>query len=256
MRRYKRSRWSADHRRMLLWLRRYRVRVGVRESNLKVLPNSEKRTMIPTEPLPKRAYVALGSNIEPQKYLQQGLNLLAEQFSLLRMSRIYRTPPWGYLSQAPFWNAVLELETQITPPKLLAALLEVESRCDRQRSIPNGPRTLDLDLLLHGTAKIESEALVLPHPRLHERGFVLQPLCDLLPSAEHPRLGGTLVAWLEQADRSGIQPLSHEVLSNATPGSTTSRSEMSAHEATLNQTIARASFWNDLHQTAHRTASC
>jgi 2-amino-4-hydroxy-6-hydroxymethyldihydropteridine diphosphokinase len=105
-------------------------------------------------------------------------------------SALYRTAPVGYADQPPFVNACAKLETRLAPRALLEALLAIERRHGRRRDIPNGPRTLDLDLILYGGEKIEEPALRVPHPRAHERAFVLAPLVDAWPEASIPGHGG------------------------------------------------------------------
>ena len=120
------------------------------------------------------------------------------------VSPVYRTPPWGYADQESFLNAVAAVHTTLPPLELLDALQAVELRLERKRSVPNGPRTADLDLLLYGEAIIETERLLVPHPRMHERGFVLVPLCDLAPLLRHPLLNSTMADLLERVDVEGI----------------------------------------------------
>ncbi len=152
-----------------------------------------------------RVIIALGSNLEPESNLIEGVRLLGEAVRLTAASRVYRTPPWGYAEQPEFLNAVAAADTELPPLALLDTLLEIEARLGRERTIPNGPRTLDLDLLFYGDRVLDSERLTLPHPRLHERAFVLVPLCDVLPEIRHPRLGKTARELLQAVDRSEIR---------------------------------------------------
>lgn len=129
------------------------------------------------------AYVGLGANLgEPVRALQEalaGLGALAST-RLLRASRLYRSAPVG-AGGPDFINAVAAVATQLTAPDLLAALQALEQAAGRARPYRNAPRTLDLDLLLYGCARIDSPALTLPHPRLRERAFVLLPLAEIAP---------------------------------------------------------------------------
>ncbi|MCZ6749377.1 MAG: 2-amino-4-hydroxy-6-hydroxymethyldihydropteridine diphosphokinase [SAR324 cluster bacterium] len=152
-----------------------------------------------------KVVIALGSNLEPESNLIEGVRLLSEAVRLTAASRVYRTPPWGYARQPDFLNAVAAADTELPPLALLDTLLEIEARLSRERTIPNGPRTLDLDLLFYGDRVLDSERLTLPHPRLHERAFVLVPLCDVLPEIRHPRLGKTARELLQAVDRSEIR---------------------------------------------------
>lgn len=152
------------------------------------------------------AYIGLGSNISAERNLPAAVSLLAQTTGIVleRVSPVYRTPPWGYAGQESFLNAVAAVDTSLPPLELLDALQAVELRLERKRSIPNGPRTADLDLLLYGEAIIETERLLVPHPRMHERGFVLVPLCDLAPLLRHPLLNSTMAELMERVDVEGI----------------------------------------------------
>lgn len=135
-----------------------------------------------------RAVIALGSNLDPERHLRAGQRALAERVRITGTSRVYRTPPWGVTDQPDFLNAVVTADTFLAPLDLLDALLAIEAEQGRVRAERWGPRTLDLDLLLYDDLVLNSARLTLPHPRLHERLFVLVPLCDLMPDALHPRL--------------------------------------------------------------------
>lgn len=150
------------------------------------------------------ACVALGSNLDdPRAQVERGLTALAtlSKTRLLVLSRLYRTPPWGMLDQPDFINAAARLETTLAPRELLEALLAIEARAGRVRGIRNGPRTLDLDLLLYGDRVIDEPDLVVPHPRLHERAFVLLPLADVAAELEVPG-HGRVADLLKQVDAS------------------------------------------------------
>jgi 2-amino-4-hydroxy-6-hydroxymethyldihydropteridine diphosphokinase len=138
------------------------------------------------------AFVALGSNIESPR--EQVLSAMDEIDALpgtrvLCRSSLYRTAPVGNPNQPDFINAVVQIETQLNPEELLQALLAIERRHGRERGEPNAPRTLDLDVLLYGDRKVATPALHLPHPRMHERAFVLQPLAEIAPDLEVPGHG-------------------------------------------------------------------
>jgi len=130
------------------------------------------------------AYVGIGSNLdEPRKQVLEAFTELERlpQTRLLKKSSLYRSAPMGHAAQPDFINAVVQLETGLPAEGLLAELLAVEGRHGRERSFPNAPRTLDLDILLFGNAGIQSAALTVPHPRMHERAFVLKPLLEIAP---------------------------------------------------------------------------
>ena len=140
-----------------------------------------------------RAWIGLGGNEENSKTLLleslQRIDALAGT-RLLRRSRLYQTPPWGIENQADFVNAVAELETGQAPQDLLAVLLDLEIALGRTRDGARwGPRCIDLDLLTYEDWTVESLLLELPHPRMHERAFVLAPLLELEPQFEIPGVG-------------------------------------------------------------------
>ena len=136
-----------------------------------------------------RAYVALGSNLEnPIQQVQHAMLSLANipRTQVLKTSSLYQTAPIGYAEDAlvlipDFINAVVAVETALEPVALLEALLAIEQSAGRQRPYPNAPRVLDCDLLIYGNIELNSPQLTLPHPRMHERGFVLLPLFEIAP---------------------------------------------------------------------------
>lgn len=140
-----------------------------------------------------RAYVALGSNLgESKLHLLDAIEALAglPHTEVVARSRIYRTQPWGKLDQPDFFNAVVALETALEPHDLLGALLDIERAAGRQRNGERwGPRTLDLDLLHMSGKVVNSERLVLPHPHIADRAFVLLPLHDVAPDLDIPGQG-------------------------------------------------------------------
>lgn len=141
------------------------------------------------------AYVALGANLgNPVATVSAAIEALAatEHCRLLRVSSLYRTAPVGLRHQPDFINAVaaLEVDPAVLPaPTFLARLFAIEERFGRRRSVPNAPRTLDLDLLLYGSESRREPALTLPHPRMHLRAFVLAPLAEIAPGVEIPACG-------------------------------------------------------------------
>jgi len=135
------------------------------------------------------AFVGLGSNLDnPVRQVESALGELdtLPQTRLLKRSSLYRTAPVGYADQPDFINAVAQLETELAAERLLEELQAIESRHGRVRTFPNAPRTLDLDLLLFGEVVLQSERLTLPHPRMHERSFVLDPLREIAPDLKIP----------------------------------------------------------------------
>lgn len=140
----------------------------------------------------QRAFVGLGSNQRsPERQILAAFDELAAlpDSQLTACSSLYRTAPIGYADQPDFVNAVALLWTRLSPAALLDALLDIERRHGRIRAIANGPRTLDLDILLFGDHEVRAERLHIPHPRAHERAFVLHPLVELAPEVTIPGKG-------------------------------------------------------------------
>lgn len=138
------------------------------------------------------AYIGLGSNQDgPRAQVDQAFAELAglPATRLAARSPLYRSAPLDAPGQPDFVNAVAAVETELSAAQLLEALQAIESRHGRERAYRNAPRTLDLDLLLFGDTAFASPTLTLPHPRMHERAFVLRPLLDLDPRAEIPGRG-------------------------------------------------------------------
>jgi 2-amino-4-hydroxy-6-hydroxymethyldihydropteridine diphosphokinase len=132
------------------------------------------------------AYIGLGSNLaEPRSQVERAFEEVASlpRSRLVARSSLYRSAPVGYVEQPDFINGVAAVETELDAHALLRELKALEARHARSRSFPNAPRTLDLDLLLFGEARIADADLVIPHPRMHERAFVLEPLVEIAPDA-------------------------------------------------------------------------
>ena len=155
-----------------------------------------------------KAAIALGSNLDdPVGQVEQALRELdgLPGTSVLARSKLHRTKPVGYANQPDFVNACALVETQMAPRALLDALLDIERAHGRVREIPNGPRTLDLDILLLGDFQINEPGLEIPHPRLAKRAFVLVPLNEIAPEAIDPRSGKKMSELLKRLtdDRDG-----------------------------------------------------
>ena len=132
-------------------------------------------------------YLALGPNLgDRAANLKQALTSLTPQLEVKAKSQVYETPPWGYEDQPKFLNQVIKAKTYLDPEPLLKHLKRLEVALGRKESFVNGPRLIDIDVLFYDDLVLNKPALVIPHPRLHERGFVLLPLMDVAPDLVHP----------------------------------------------------------------------
>jgi 2-amino-4-hydroxy-6-hydroxymethyldihydropteridine diphosphokinase len=161
---------------------------------------------------PERCYVGLGSNLGDRSgQITRALELLKAQpgLRLLRTSRQYETAPWGVTDQPPFRNAVAELETRLEPGELLAVLKSIERQLGRQPRRRWGEREIDLDLLLYDDRRVSEPNLEVPHPRMWERLFVLEPLAELRPDLRAPdgRTIQAVIRELESAGEPGATPV-------------------------------------------------
>ena len=147
------------------------------------------------------AYIGLGSNLgDKRRNIRCALRLLGDVsgVKLGAVSRLRRSKPEGYAAQPDFFNGAVRIETSLAPRELLGRLKGIEAELGRRKTSRNGPRLIDLDLLLYSRVVTRGKSLILPHPRLHLRGFALQPLAEIAPGAVHPVLRkriGTL--WRE-----------------------------------------------------------
>jgi len=150
-------------------------------------------------------YLALGTNLGDRLANLEALQeVLPPQVRVLTASPVYETPPWGVLDQPAFLNQVLEAETELSPHELLRFLKRLEIEMGRKSTVRYGPRLIDVDILFYDALVLESDGLVIPHPRLTERAFVLVPMADLAPKFVHPVLGETIEQLLDKVDRIGI----------------------------------------------------
>jgi 2-amino-4-hydroxy-6-hydroxymethyldihydropteridine diphosphokinase len=144
------------------------------------------------------AFLLAGSNLGDRKdNLEYATSSLAMAGTVLKISSYFETEPVGYLDQPWLINQAIELETMLTPSELLLCCQRIETCRGRIRAFPNAPRTLDIDILLYGNLSVTQEDLIIPHPRLAERKFVLEPLAQIAPDVVHPLLKKSIQSLLE-----------------------------------------------------------
>lgn len=150
-------------------------------------------------------YLALGSNLgDRQENLKQAISSLTPQMTVKAKSHVYETPPWGYADQPKFLNQVVKAETYLEPEPLLKHLKRLEVALGRQTTFQNGPRLIDIDLLFFDELVLNTPILTLPHPRLHERGFVLLPMMDIAPDLFHPVIQKSIRELAASSNLDGI----------------------------------------------------
>ncbi len=151
-------------------------------------------------------YLGLGSNVGDRRaHLGHALRRLDEAFGLTGVSSVWETEPVGYEDQPRFLNLVARVETDAGPVEVLETARAIERERNRERTFRNAPRTLDIDVLLHGREVVDREGLTVPHPRMHQRPFVLVPLLELAPEVEDPRTGERLGEHEAASSPEGMQ---------------------------------------------------
>jgi 2-amino-4-hydroxy-6-hydroxymethyldihydropteridine diphosphokinase len=160
------------------------------------------------------AYIGIGSNLSskagsPAETVEAAIAALSDLSKVVARSSLYQTEPVGFTEQPMFINAVIAVQTGLSPEALLEKLLDIERRFgrDRKSSIPKGPRMLDLDLLLMDGLTLHTPTLTLPHPALAERRFVLAPLAEIAPEVLHPVLQKTMRELLQELPEEGVRLL-------------------------------------------------
>jgi 2-amino-4-hydroxy-6-hydroxymethyldihydropteridine diphosphokinase len=157
-------------------------------------------------PPPETVYLALGSNLGDRRHnLEAAIAALPPAVRVLERSPLYETAPWGVTDQPDFLNMVLKGETRLAPAALLARLKRIETDLGRLPTIRYGPRLIDLDILFYDSLVLSTPELTIPHPRLHERAFVLIPLADLAANLVHPVLGKPIRDLLAGIDLTGVK---------------------------------------------------
>ena len=157
---------------------------------------------------PVTVYLGLGSNLGHREHnLRRAIRILRRYVRLRRASSVYETAPWGFGQQPAFLNCVLDVTATVAPSQLLSSVKSLEREMGRQPGLRYGPRLIDVDILFYGGQIIEYPELHIPHPRLHQRAFVLVPLAELAPELLHPTSKLTVAQLSVQVtDREGVKP--------------------------------------------------
>ena len=150
-------------------------------------------------------YLALGTNLgDRMENLRRAIAALSPKIRVTALSSVYETPPWGYTDQPAFLNMALTGEAEGEPPALIAFLKNLETELGREKTFRNGPRLIDMDILFYEDLIFNQADLIIPHPRLQERAFVLVPLKDIAPNLMHPVLKRTVHDLLRDVDTKGV----------------------------------------------------
>jgi 2-amino-4-hydroxy-6-hydroxymethyldihydropteridine diphosphokinase len=153
-----------------------------------------------------KTYLGLGTNQgDRQANLETAIQAMPPEVVVLQTSPVYQTPPWGYTDQPDFLNQVLLAETILSPLDLLVYVKQIEEKIGRKKTFRWGPREIDIDILDYGSQVHELDGLTLPHPRMHQRSFVLVPLAKIAPGWIHPVLDQSIDALLAQLDPTQIE---------------------------------------------------
>lgn len=150
-------------------------------------------------------YLGLGSNLGNRlSNLDKAEKELGFFVKILKRSPVYKTQPWGYVDQPYFLNTTLSAVTDLPPLNLLTEIKKIEEQMGRAKTFHYGPRLIDIDILFYGDLVFEHENLVIPHPHLHERAFVLVPLVSIAPDYIHPKIGQRVIDLLQKVDLEGV----------------------------------------------------
>ena len=151
-------------------------------------------------------YLSLGSNLENrEENLKEAVASLPPQMLVKAKSHVYETPPWGYEDQPRFLNQVVKAQTYVEPEPLIKHIKRLEIALGRKATFRNGPRLIDIDILLYDDLVLNTPALTIPHPHMHERGFVLLPMMDIAPDLVHPVTKKSVREMLAMCNLGGIK---------------------------------------------------
>jgi len=154
-------------------------------------------------------YLSLGSNVDNRSAnLKAAISSLAPQMDVKKKSHVYETPPWGYTEQEKFLNQVVMAKTYLDPEPLMKHIKRLEVALGRKATFRYGPRLIDIDILFYDDLVLETPSLTIPHPHLHERGFVLVPMMDIAPDHVHPIIGKSVREMAALCNLGGIQKIS------------------------------------------------
>lgn len=155
-----------------------------------------------------RLYLSLGSNLnERYANLRRAIALLREHMTVTAISPVYATEPWGDRDQSPFLNICVAASTPLAPHDVLHLIKSIEQEMGRRPTHRWGPRLIDIDIIFYDNLVLRDEELIIPHPRLAERAFVLAPLADLIPDFRHPQTGETVQELLDRIGAAGVERL-------------------------------------------------
>ena len=151
-------------------------------------------------------YLSLGTNIGNRaENLKQAITSLPPQMTVKKKSNIYETPPWGYTEQDAFLNQVVKVTTYLEPEPLLKHLKRLEVVLGRKATFRYGPRLIDIDILFYDDLVLDTPSLTIPHPNVHERGFVLIPMMDIAPDHTHPVIKKSICEMIALCNLAGIE---------------------------------------------------
>ncbi len=196
--------------------------VSVQPDSSSLIAGWQERTNAPVTAIaPQTAYLGFGSNLgDRREMLQRALDAIhgLPETDVIRCSRIYETEPWGGVAQGPFYNCAAEIRTTLLPAQLLTSVKDIEKRMGRVEVQRNGPRIIDIDILLYADLAIDQDGLTIPHPSMAERPFVMVPLREIAPDVVHPRAHETIEELAVRCGSAGVADTALELAVTAGNG--------------------------------------